>query len=67
MNRVPTPTDYNDTTERFARTMGEGRLCDVESAQAIFRELDALDYGMAWWVCIVILATLSLIVMVVTA
>ena len=67
MTRVPTPTDYNDTTERFARTMGEGRLCDAESAQAIFRELDALDYGMAWWVCIVILATLSLIVMVVTA
>lgn len=67
MTRVPTPADYNDTTERFARTMGEGRLCDVESAQAIFRELDALDYGMAWWVCIVILATLSLIVIVVTA
>lgn len=67
MNRVPTPADYNDTTERFARSMGEGRPCDVESAQAIFRELDALDYGMAWWVCIVILATLSLIVMVVTA
>ena len=67
MIRVPTPADYNDTTERFARTMGEGRLCDAESAQAIFRELDALDYGMAWWVCIVILATLSLIVIVVTA
>ena len=67
MTRVPTPADYNPTTERFARTMGEGRLCDVESAQAIFRELDALDYGMAWWVCIVILATLSLIVIVVTA
>ena len=67
MTRVPTPADYNDTTERFARTMGDGRLCDAESAQAIFRELDALDYGMAWWVCIVILATLSLIVMVVTA
>ena len=67
MTRVPTPADYNDTTERFARTMGEGRLCDVESAQAIFRELDALDYGMAWWLCIVILATLAAIVMVVTA
>lgn len=67
MTRVPHPADYNDPTERFARSMGEGRLCDVESAQAIFRELDALDYGMAWWVCIVILATLSLIVMVVTA
>ena len=67
MTRVPTPADYNATTERFARTMGDGRLCDVESAQAIFRELDALDYGMAWWVCIVILATLSLIVIAVTA
>ena len=67
MTRVPTPADYNPTTERFARSMGEGRPCDVESAQAIFRELDALDYGMAWWVCIVILVTLSLIVMVVTA
>ena len=67
MTRVPTPADYNETTERFARTMGEGRLCDVESAQAIFRELDALDYGMAWWLCIVVLAPLSFIVMVVTA
>ena len=67
MTRVPTPADYNDTTERFARTMGEGRLCDVESAQAIFKDLDALDYGMAWWLCIVVLATLSFIVIVVTA
>ena len=67
MTRVPTPADYNDTTERFARTMGEGRLCDAESAQAVFKELDALDYGMAWWVCIVVLATLAAIVMVATA
>ena len=67
MTRVPTPADYNETTERFARSMGEGRLCDAESAQAIFRELDALDYGMAWWVCIVILATLAAIVIMVTA
>ena len=67
MNRVPTPADYNDTTERFARTMGEGRLCDVESAQAVFKELDALDYGMAWWLCIVVLATLAAIVIVATA
>ena len=67
MTRVPTPADYNETTERFARSMGEGRLCDAESAQAIFKELDALDYGLAWWLCIVVLATLSFIVMVVTA
>ena len=67
MTRVPTPADYNDTTERFARTMGEGRLCDVESAQAIFREFDALDYGMAWWGCITFLAFLAFIVIVVTA
>lgn len=67
MNRVPTPADYNDTTERFARTMGDGRLCDAESAQAIFKELDALDYGLAWWLCIVVLATMAAIVMVVTA
>ena len=67
MNRVPTPADYNDTTERFARTMGDGRLCDAESAQAVFKELDALDYGMAWWLCIVVLATLAAIVMVATA
>ena len=67
MNRVPTPADYNDTTERFARSMGEGRLCDAESAQAVFKELDALDYGMAWWLCIVVLATLAVIVIVVTA
>ena len=67
MTRVPTPADYNETTERFARTMGEGRPCDVESAQAIFRELDALDYGMAWWVCTVVLATLASIVIVATA
>ena len=50
-----------------ARAMGEGKLCDAESAQAIFRELDALDYGLAWWVCIVILATLAAIVITVTA
>ena len=67
MTRVPTPADYNDTTERFARSMGEGRLCDAESAQAVFKELDALDYGMAWWLCIVVLATLSFIVIVATA
>ena len=67
MTRVPTPADYNATTERFARSMGDGRLCDAERAQAIFKELDALDYGMAWWLCIVVLATLSFIVMVVTA
>ena len=67
MTRVPTPADYNDTTERFARTMGDGRLCDAESAQAIFKELDALDYGLAWWLCIVVLATMAAIVMVVTA
>ena len=67
MTRVPTPADYNATTERFARTMGDGRLCDAESAQAIFLELDALDYGMAWWVCTVVLATLAAIVMVATA
>ena len=67
MTRVPTPADYNATTERFARSMGEGKLCDAESAQAVFKELDALDYGMAWWLCIVVLTTLSFIVMVVTA
>ena len=67
MTRVPTPADYNPTTERFARAMGEGRLCDAESAQAVFKELDALDYGMAWWLCIVVLATLSTVVIVVTA
>ena len=67
MTRIATPPDYNPTTERFARSMGEGRLCDTERAQAIFRELDALDYGMAWWVCIVVLATLAAIVMVATA
>ncbi len=67
MTRIATPPDYNETTERFARSMGEGRLCDTERAQAIFRELDALDYGMAWWVCIVVLATLAAIVIVVTA
>ena len=67
MTRVPTPADYNATTERFARSMGEGRLCDAESAQAVFKELDALDYGMAWWLCIVVLAILSTVVIVVTA
>ena len=67
MTRVPTPADYNDTTERFARSMGDGRLCDAESAHAIFKELDALDYGMAWWLCIVVLAALAAIVMVATA
>ena len=67
MTRVPTPTDYNDTTERFARTMGEGRLCDVESAQAIFTEFDVLDYGVWFWVIFTVLAILSTVVIVVTA
>ena len=67
MTRVPTPADYNDTTERFARTMGEGRLCDVESAQAIFKEFDVLDYGVWFWVICTVLAILSIVVIVVTA
>lgn len=67
MNRVPTPADYNDTTERFARSMGEGRLCDAERAQAIFRELDVLDYGVWFWVICTVLAILSTVVIVVTA
>ena len=67
MTRVPTPADYNDTTERFARTMGEGRLCDAESAQAIFKEFDVLDYGVWFWVICTVLAILSTIVIVVTA
>ena len=67
MTRVPTPADYNDTTERFARSMGEGRLGDADSAQAVFKELDALDYGIAWWGCITFLAFLAFIVIVVTA
>ncbi len=67
MTRVPTPADYNDTTERFARTMGEGRLCDVESAQAIFKEFDVLDYGVWFWVICTVLAILSTVVIVVTA
>lgn len=67
MNRVPTPADYNDTTERFARTMGDGRLCDAESAQAIFKEFDVLDYGVWFWVICTVLAILSTVVIVVTA
>ena len=67
MNRVPTPPDYNDTTERFARSMGEGRLCDAERAQAIFKEFDVLDYGLAWWCAISLLAIASAIVIMVTA
>ena len=67
MTRVPTPADYNATTERFARSMGEGKLCDAESAKAVFKELDALDYGLAWWGCITFLAFLAFVVIVVTA
>ena len=67
MNRVPTPADYNDTTERFARTMGEGRLCDAESAQAIFKEFDVLDYGVWFWVILTVLTILSTVVIVATA
>ena len=67
MTRIATPPDYNPTTERFARTMGEGRLCDAESAQAIFKEFDVLDYGLAWWGAISLLAIASAIVIVVTA
>ena len=32
MTRIATPPDYNPTTERFARSMGDGRLCDSERA-----------------------------------
>ena len=67
MTRVPTPADYNDTTERFARTMGEGRPCDADSARAIFKEFDVLDYGVWFWVICTVLAILSTIVIVVTA
>ena len=67
MTRVPTPADYNDTTERFARTMGEGRLCGAERAQAIFKEFDVLDYGVWFWVIFTVLAILSTVVIVVTA
>ena len=67
MTRVPTPADYNDTTERFARTMGEGRPCDADSARAIFKEFDVLDYGVWFWVICTVLAILSTVVIVVTA
>ena len=67
MTRVPTPADLNDTTERFARSMGEGRLCVAERAQAIFKEFDVLDYGLAWWGAISLLAIASAIVIMVTA
>ena len=67
MTRVPTPADYNDTTERFARTMGEGRPCDADSARAIFKEFDVLDYGVWFWVIFTVLAILSTVVIVVTA
>ena len=67
MTRVPHPADYNDTTERFARSMGEGRLCEAERAVAIFKEFDVLDYGLAWWCAISLLAILAAIFIVVTA
>ena len=67
MTRIATPPDYNPTTERFARSMGEGRLCDVESAQATFKEFDVLDYGVWFWVICTVLAILSTVVIVVTA
>ena len=67
MTRIATPPDYNPTTERFARSMGDGRLCDAERAQAIFKEFDVLDYGLAWWGAISLLAIASAIVIVVTA
>ena len=67
MTRVPTPADYNPTTERFASAMGEGKLCDAESAQAIFKEFDVLDYGVWFWVICTVLAILSTVVIVVTA
>ena len=67
MTRIATPPDYNETSERFARNMGEGQLCDVEIAQAIFKELDVLDYGLLWWAAITIISVLAGIVIVVTA
>ena len=47
--------------------MGEGRLCDAERAQAIFKEFDVLDYGVWFWVICTVLAILSTVVIVVTA
>lgn len=67
MTRIATPPDYNATTERFARSMGEGRLCDADSARAIFKDVDALNYGIAWWGAISLLAIAAAIVIVATA
>ena len=67
MTRIATPPDYNPTTERFARSMGEGRLCDADRAQAIFKEFDVLDYVVWFWVICTVLAILSTVVIVVTA
>lgn len=35
MIRVPTPTDYNDTTMRYKRTSYEGSLCYGRDSLAI--------------------------------
>ena len=67
MTRIATPPDYNPTTERFARAMGDGKLCDADRAQAIFKEFDVLDYGVWFWVICTVLAILSTVVIVVTA
>ncbi|HQQ68763.1 MAG TPA: hypothetical protein PLL92_00400 [Alicycliphilus sp.] len=67
MIKVATPPDLNNTTRRHPRTLNEAFLCDAESAQAIFKEVDVLEYGLIWWACIVILAVLAGIVIVAAA
>ena len=67
MIKVATPPDLNDTTKRHPRTLNEAFLCDAESAQAIFKEFDVLDYGVWFWVILTVLTIISTVVIVATA
>ena len=55
MTRVTLPAGHN------------GKLCDAQSAQAIFKSADVCKYGAAWWACIAVLSVVAAAVIVVGA
>lgn len=65
--RITLPAGHNHTTEHHPRMLHCNRLCDEETAKAIFKEVDVLNYGAWWWAGMVILAVASAVVIAVTA
>ena len=61
------PEGHNHTTKRFKRTMNEAFLCDAEAAETLFKEFDVLDYGVAFWMILVVLLAIGIAVIAVTA